>query len=270
MDAPSTFEYEVVDHVATLRLSDTLSSWESNSSPGGDLLEVLRRINADSEIRVVVIAITSPRTSVYGASPLADQKRSEVEPGQFFETVFGEIFTASKIYLCSVSGNVQGLGAALVHVCDLATMGNSASISLPYAELGALNNRSVVGQVVRNVGYKQALEIFLENETLEARECLNSGLVNRLIPEKYLEPKTQAWAKSLSNFKTHQAQQIKLLAQDILSDSTIKPETIPDSTHLSPIESDRHSGSSCHPQSLQLNLRYKSTEEMLRHLAIEY
>jgi len=90
------------------------------------------------------------------------------------------------------------LDRALVAVADLAIVSENARFGLTAINVG-LNCVGPVVPVTRCVGRKRALELLLYGDLIDAREALQIGLVNRVVPTEELDERTKEWALRLAS-----------------------------------------------------------------------
>ncbi len=83
--------------------------------------------------------------------------------------------------IAQVQGVAAANGAGLVAAADLAVAAENARIGLTAINVG-LNCVGPVIPVSRSVGRKRALEMLFFGELIKAREALEMGLVNKVVP----------------------------------------------------------------------------------------
>src|SRR5207237_5814866 len=82
-------------------------------------------------------------------------------------------------------------GCQLVASCDLAVAAESAGFAAPGGKGGWFCHTPMVA-IGRNVARKQALELALTGDTIDAATALQWGLVNRVVPDAELDVATRA------------------------------------------------------------------------------
>src|SRR5258708_8472382 len=88
--------------------------------------------------------------------------------------------------IARVHGIATAAGCQLVSMCDLAVAVDTATFALPGVNIGVFCSTPAVG-VARNVGRKQAMEMLLTGEGIDARTALAWGLVNRVVAADALD-----------------------------------------------------------------------------------
>ncbi|MET3230580.1 UNVERIFIED_ORG: enoyl-CoA hydratase/carnithine racemase [Burkholderia sp. 1263] len=92
------------------------------------------------------------------------------------------ISSAEKPVVASVAGPAVGIGTTLLLHCDLVYAADTASFSLPFAQLGLCPEAASSLLLQRVAGYQAAAEKLLLGEAFDAREAQRMGFVNRLQP----------------------------------------------------------------------------------------
>lgn len=88
--------------------------------------------------------------------------------------------------IARVHGVAAAAGCQLVSMCDLAVAADLATFSVPGINVGLFCSTPAVG-LSRNIGRKQAMEMLLTGEMIDALEAKQRGLVNRVVPADSLD-----------------------------------------------------------------------------------
>jgi enoyl-CoA hydratase/carnithine racemase len=88
--------------------------------------------------------------------------------------------------IARVHGIATAAGCQLVAMCDLAVASESARFAVSGINVGLFCSTPSVG-LARNVGRKQAMEMLLTGDFIDARTALERGLVNRVVPDDQLD-----------------------------------------------------------------------------------
>ncbi len=146
-------------------------------------------IAADPSVRVVVLA-------AHGKAFCAghDLKQMRASPSaDYYKTLFAQ---CSKLMLSiqqmpqPVIARVQGIataaGCQLVSMCDLAVAASDARFAVSGVNYGLFCSTPSVG-LVRNLPRKQAMEMLLTGEFIDAQTARERGLVNRVVSQDELD-----------------------------------------------------------------------------------
>ncbi|MES2211247.1 MAG: 1,4-dihydroxy-2-naphthoyl-CoA synthase [Chloroflexota bacterium] len=96
-----------------------------------------------------------------------------------------------------VNGFAIGGGQVLHVVCDLSIAADSAIFGQVGPQVGSFDAGFGVGLLARLVGDRKAKEIWFLCRRYDAREALEMGLVNRVVPLADLEAEGVAWAHEI-------------------------------------------------------------------------
>jgi enoyl-CoA hydratase/carnithine racemase len=149
----------------------------------------LDNIAADPSIRVVVIAAQG---KAFCAGH--DLKEMRANPAKAFYTALfnqcSRMMTTINHLPQPVIARVQGLataaGCQLVAACDLAIAAESAQFATSGINVGLFCSTPAVA-VSRNVSRKQAFEMLMTGEFIDAHTALQRGLVNQVVPAEELD-----------------------------------------------------------------------------------
>ncbi len=109
---------------------------------------------------------------------------------EVFHGIFRRMDALGVPTVASVQGAALGGGCELVAYCDMVVASEKAKLGQPEIQVGVF---PPVAALVfpRQLGYKKALELILTGDTIDARQALEIGLVNRVVPPEELESATQ-------------------------------------------------------------------------------
>lgn len=183
--------------VITLNRPEQLNAF--NTGMAEELAGALREMEADHEVRVVVIRGAGKAFSAgidinefWGKSPYEYK-----EWVSLMEEALQAIMEIAKPVIARVHGVAAANGAGVVAASDLAVASESARIGFTAVNAGLFCLGPAV-PLMRAVGRKQALELLYLGELVPAAECKAMGLVNRVVPDEALDSETLAYARKLA------------------------------------------------------------------------
>jgi len=100
--------------------------------------------------------------------------------------------------VCSLNGGAAGYGMDLALGCDIRIAGQSGKLAAAFTKRGVLPESGGTWLLPRMVGWAKASEIIFTGRTLPAEECLELGLVNRVVPDELLVKETRALAEEIA------------------------------------------------------------------------
>ncbi|MGH8807604.1 MAG: enoyl-CoA hydratase [Noviherbaspirillum sp.] len=159
----------------------------------------LDAIKTDDSVRVVVLAAAG---KAFCAGH--DLKQMRAQPSEdYYKKLFNQ---CSKMMLTiqqmpqPVIARVQGIataaGCQLVAMCDLAVAAGDARFAVSGVNYGLFCSTPSVG-LSRNVPRKQAMEMLLTGEFIDAETARERGLVNRVVPMEQLDTEISTLTTSI-------------------------------------------------------------------------
>lgn len=99
--------------------------------------------------------------------------------------------------IAAVNGFAFGGGFEMVLACDLAVTSDTAVFGLPEPKVGTAAVAGGMHRLVRQIGYKPAMEILMTGEPITAGRALTLGLVNAVVPQSDVLASAQNLAQKL-------------------------------------------------------------------------
>ncbi len=163
------------------------------------LIQAIREADRDPETRVLILAARGPAFSAgHDLRELLDQDLAGAR------RVFGvchdlmaAIREAAAPVIAEVRGVATAAGCQLVATADLAVASEDARFATPGVRIGLFCSTPMVA-LSRVVGPKQAMEMLLTGDLVDAETALRLGLVNRVVPESELERTTDQLAARIA------------------------------------------------------------------------
>ncbi len=164
------------------------------------LQQTLEEISEDRSIKVVILAA---KGKAFSAGHDLKEIRSH-DSHQFSIDLFAQcsrmMMTMTKIpqpVIARVQGIATAAGCQLVANSDLAVASTAARFAVSGINLGLFCSTPGVA-LSRNVPRKQALEMLLTGEFIDAQTALQKGLVNRIASPQELESATLELAQTIA------------------------------------------------------------------------
>lgn len=185
--------------VATLTLNRPKQYNALSQAMLGALQATLDAVAADKTVRVVVIAGAGP---AFCAGHDLREMRAHTDPA-FHQALFaqcGRVMLAINRLPQPVIARVHGIataaGCQLVAACDLAVASDNARFATSGINVGLFCATPGVA-LSRNLGRKQALELLLTGDFIDAPTALRQGLINRVTPLDQLDATVWQLADSI-------------------------------------------------------------------------
>lgn len=190
----------IEQHVATVTLARPEALNAVDLETESELQRVWNELEHNRDIRVVVLTGEGDRAFCVGAD-LKNPSMSGLEywaaprPGGFGGIALRE--TLNVPVIARVNGYALGGGFEMVLGCDLVVACEEASFGLPEALVGRMPLDGGMTLLQRQIPYRQAMAMLLTGRRVSAREALDMGLVNEVVPRVELDAAVERWVEGL-------------------------------------------------------------------------
>ncbi len=176
------------ERVLVLRLNRPKQLNALNTELMSELVSALEEADRDPEVGSVVIT-GDERAFAAGADI---REMAEASPAEMLLrnnlALWDRIQGIGKPIIAAVSGYALGGGCELAMACDMIVASETASFGQPEIDIGVMPGAGGTQRLTRAIGKARAMEMVLTGRPITAREALELGLVNRVVPrEVYLE-----------------------------------------------------------------------------------
>ena len=100
--------------------------------------------------------------------------------------------------ICALNGGAAGYGMDLALGCDIRIGAESSKLAAAFTRRGVLPESGGTWLLPRLVGWAKASEIIFTGRTLSPEQCLELGLLNRVVPDELLLKETLALANEIA------------------------------------------------------------------------
>lgn len=177
------------DGVAVLTLDNARARNALSDRTIALLHETLEAISADRSVRCVVLAAEGPAFCAGHDLKEITARRADADRGRAYfadlmarcSAMMQAIVALPQPVVAAVEGVATAAGCQLVATCDLAVAGANARFATPGVHIGLFCSTPMVA-LSRAVSRKQAMEMLLTGEPVDAEEARRIGLVNRVVP----------------------------------------------------------------------------------------
>ena len=190
---------EVVDGIATLTLRAPHRRNPLSKDTMRTATRLLRELDADPQVRVIVIAAEGPAFSA--GHDLAEVAGAELDDQrEIFGACSDLMLTLHEVrqpVIAKVAGMALAAGCQLVATCDLAIAADTARFSTPGVKIGLFCSTPMV-PLTRAVGRKRAMHMLLTGEMIDAATAADWGLINQAVPADELDRAVAQLAASIA------------------------------------------------------------------------
>jgi naphthoate synthase len=171
-----------------------------------ELADAFERAREDLDVGVIVFTGAGDEAFCSGgdqrvrgdAGYLGDDEAAQRGVGRFHVTDLQvQIRRLPKPVVAMVAGYAIGGGHVLHVVCDLTIAADNARFGQTGPRVGSFDGGFGASLLARLVGPKKAKEIWFLCRQYDAREALEMGLVNTVVPLARLEEETVAWCREM-------------------------------------------------------------------------
>ena len=127
-----------------------------------------------------------------------------------------QIRSLPKPVVAMVAGYAIGGGHVLHLICDLSIAADNARFGQTGPKVGSFDAGLGAGLLARTVGLKKAKEIWFLCRQYDARQALEMGLVNAVVPLAQLEGETVNWCREMLQ---HSATALRVLKSSFNADT---------------------------------------------------
>jgi 2-(1,2-epoxy-1,2-dihydrophenyl)acetyl-CoA isomerase len=169
-----------------------------------DLLTALRQLEADSDVRCVIITGVGRAFSTGGDITVMAEIIDARDRDRFEKLVRAgadvvrQIETMTKPVIAAVNGAAAGAGACLALACDLRIASDTASIGFTFLRVGLHPDWGGSYFLPRLVGPAAAAEFIYTGGMISAERGERLGLFNRVVPPAQLEPAARGFAGEIA------------------------------------------------------------------------
>lgn len=179
LNMSATILYERSGHIGQL----TLNNPDKHNSLGQEELEAiqvyLRDVEADGEVRVLVVTGAGDKTFCAGAS--LQQLGAGQISGDCFQATTDMLAALPIPTIASLNGNVFGGGVELALSCDFRVGIEGSRMRVPAAAIGLCYPLSGINRFVERMGVNLAKRILVASEEFDADAMLEIGFLDHLV-----------------------------------------------------------------------------------------
>ncbi len=173
--------------------------------PGGvlrlanELTELCAEITWDEEVRVVVLTGSGEKSFSLDAGLNRVVSGTGEEEDTGFFSIAEPIAGIDRPVIAAIQGDAIGQGLEMALACDLRIAAETSRFGLPQIQAGLIPWDGGTQRLARLVGRGKALEMILTGETMDAREAVRVGLVNKVVSSEDLMSSVMGMAQEMGS-----------------------------------------------------------------------
>ncbi len=182
--------YEIAEGICTITLNRPEVYNALNPALIQEITKAFILAGEDESVRVVILTGTGDKAFCSGAdlkngignaTSLGESLRNNYNP------MILSIRNLAKPVICKLNGVAAGAGCSLALACDVIIASETARISQIFVSIGLIIDAGSSYFLPRLIGSQKAFELASTGRIVEAKECLELGLVNKIVAEKDLD-----------------------------------------------------------------------------------
>ncbi len=166
-----------------------------------ELIEAFEAAREDAEVGVVILTGAGDEAFCSGGDQRvrgnAGYVGEDEVPRLNVLDLQRQIRTLPKPVVAMVAGYAVGGGHVLHVICDLTIAAENARFGQTGPKVGSFDGGFGASYLARIVGQKKAREIWFLCRQYDARQALEMGLVNTVVPLERLEEETVSWCREM-------------------------------------------------------------------------
>lgn len=191
--------YDATDGIAriTINRPDKYNAFRGQTCE--ELIDAFNRAGWDKSIGVIVLAGAGEKAFCTGGDQSAHEGQYDGRGtiGLPMEDLHSIIRDVPKPVIAKVQGFAIGGGNVLATICDLTIAGDRAQFGQVGPKVGSVDPGYGTAYLARVVGEKKAREIWYLCRRYSAREALEMGLVNKVVPHDQLDAEVDSWCAEI-------------------------------------------------------------------------
>jgi enoyl-CoA hydratase len=191
---------EVKDGIGLLKINRPKALNALNSETLAEIKHAGDALNADRDVRVVIVTGEGDKAFVAGADIMEMKDLTAIEGAAFSQRgheAMNNLENMDKPVIAAVNGFALGGGFELALACDFIYVSEKAKLGFPETTLGIHPGFGGTQRTAKLVGTAKAKELIFTGKTINAQEAYEIGLVNKVVPHEQLMNEVLAIAEKM-------------------------------------------------------------------------
>ena len=182
--------YEIKEGICTITLNRPEVYNALNPALIQEITKAFTQAGEDDSVRVVVLTGMGDKAFCSGAdlksgmgnvTSLGESLRNNYNP------MILSVRNLAKPVICRLNGVAAGAGCSLALACDVIIASETARMSQIFVSIGLIIDAGSSYFLPRLIGSQKAFELASTGRIVEAKECLELGLVNKVVAQNELD-----------------------------------------------------------------------------------
>ncbi|MGI9431632.1 MAG: enoyl-CoA hydratase-related protein [Myxococcota bacterium] len=192
--------YEKSEHVVTITLNRPEVYNAFRGQTCDELVKAFGRAGYDKDVGAIVLTGAGEKAFCTGGDQSDHDGQYAGDRGIIgmpIDEVHSVIRDVPKPVVAKVRGYAIGGGNVLATICDLTVAAETAIFGQVGPKMGSVDPGFGTAYLARVVGEKKAREIWYLCRRYSAKEALDMGLINHVVPEAQLDAEVASWCAEL-------------------------------------------------------------------------
>jgi 2-(1,2-epoxy-1,2-dihydrophenyl)acetyl-CoA isomerase len=179
-----------------------------------ELIHALQKTEGDDDVRVMILTGRG-RAFCAGADLNRFVEFQESDQDHKKKIRFGSLdlprafIQYPKPIIAAINGPSYGFGFTVTLTCDIRLASERATFSCAFVRIGVTPEFCSTYFLPRLIGYGKAAELVFTTRPFDAREALEVGVVNQVLPPQRLIPEAKKMAKQIASMPPNAVQKSK-------------------------------------------------------------
>lgn len=189
---------EIQENIGILTLNRPEVLNALNREMTQEVVAGLEEFDRDENVRVIII--TGKGKAFAAGADIGEMVHDDAIGLELLNqfALWDRISLIKKPLLTAVHGMALGGGFELALSCDLIFVSEKVQLGFPEVKLGVMPGAGGTQRLTKAMGKAKALEWLWSGDSMDAKEALHYGVINRIIPEEVLLEETLDFAKKLT------------------------------------------------------------------------
>ncbi len=188
-----TVRFNIVESIGIITLCQSGMGDNIEEQMSQEMAEICQAINIEDTVRAVVV--TGDNTEAFAWGFVPDKYPESAISLPFIAKPVAELACPT---IAAIKGDALGQGLELALACDIRIAANQSHFGISHIASGILPWDGAIQRLLRIVGFSKAMEMILTGESINAKEALRIGLINKVVSDKEVVPVAESMAKSMA------------------------------------------------------------------------
>jgi enoyl-CoA hydratase len=192
-------KHEIKDGIAYITITNPQKMNAMDEESSSELFSILQSVDENNEVKVIILTGEGDRAFMCGQDINGFQVpnlQAGKKLGRVVVGLLGSLESLSKPIIAAVNGLALGGGTEILLSCDIVVASEKARFGLPESGIGVVPIWGVI-RLAGIVGRHKAKELMMTGEIFPAKEALEIGLVNRIVPQDKLMETAEEIARKI-------------------------------------------------------------------------